>query len=451
MSEMTPTLYLPIEDAARELDAKALVAAAAVQRGLSVVIGQQWLIANNHAHMPLGLMVFKGMNARQANAMRAVSAHGHLTGASDEEALGLANMSYIQRDIDTDLASYCDLFLAQGRLHSDAIAGKTGASKEKILEVGNPRIDLLRAPFKELSAAQARNLRGEHGEYILVNTNIGAVNSVFGGVEEYKEVVIRIGWMDPNKAEDNALFDAIVAYDHANLSLSRAAIAKLSKAFPRSMIVLRPHGSERIDTWQEYCTKYANVKVIHKGRHLSWILGARAMVHTCCTTGLEAEILGQTAVNLRPKAHKGLLHRVFIANIANLSVDTPSAVAELLRTVLNGDSRRFDQTRPARLAALAAHIHGIEDTFTFAHERIAEVAVNLLTSHGAVANRFSWEPTDRENYLGAVRRTQYQLEKINLSKTDFERTWRELTTLSGMNIPVRIEQIGDSLFLIEQN
>ena len=58
MANLTPTLYLPIEDASREMGAKILVAAAALQRGFSVVIGQQWLLANNHEAMPLGIMFF---------------------------------------------------------------------------------------------------------------------------------------------------------------------------------------------------------------------------------------------------------------------------------------------------------------------------------------------------------------------------------------------------------
>ncbi|MDA1309783.1 MAG: hypothetical protein O2985_09280 [Proteobacteria bacterium] len=447
MPAMTPTLYLPIEDATRELDSKLLIAGAAVARGLSVVIGQQWLLVNNHEAVPLGLMLFKGMNARQANAMQHIAATGHLTAASDEEAMGLADTAYIQRDINPDIAGYCDMFLAQGPLHAKAIAGKTGAAPEAIRTVGNARIDLLRAPFVGLFEQEAATLQAEHGNYILLNTNIGAVNSAFGGVEQYRDVVIRIGWMDPEKPEDLALFQTIVEYDEANMRLSRDAVAKLSAAFPNTRIIVRPHGSERLDTWEQYCADFPNARVIRRGRHASWILGAKAVVHTCCTTGLEAEILGRAAINLRPDDHQRSLHRVYIANIANVCATGADAVVDLLAPVLDGDTSEIDRGRDNRMTALEAHISGLGDAF--AYERIADAAANLLAARGGGPGSFRWQPTDRENYLGSVRRTDYQREKISLSQPQFERAWAELNGLAGLSSPVRVEQIGDSLFLVE--
>jgi surface carbohydrate biosynthesis protein len=444
---LTPTLYLSIEDAARELDSRILLASAAVQRGLSVVIGQQWLLLNNHAAMPRGLMVFKGMNARQANAMRHISASGPLTAASDEEALGLANKAYIERDINADIAGYCDLFLAQGPLHADAIASKTGARLEVIQTVGNARIDLLRQPFRGLFETEAAAFRAKHGDYVLLNTNIGAVNSNFGGVAQYRDVVIRIGWMDPDEPADVALFQTIVEYDEANMALSRGVVAKLSAVYPQTRVIVRPHGSERLDTWERYCADFPNVRVIRQGRHASWILGARAIVHTCCTTGLEAEVLERAAINLHPESHEELLHRVFIAKIANVCANDTSDVINLLAPVLSGDTSAIDQGRAARMAALEAHITGLGDRF--AYERIADAAAALLTSRGAASGDFHWAPTDRERYLGAIQRSDYQREKISLTKDQFEQTWRELTDLAELAVDVRIKQIGDSLFLVE--
>jgi surface carbohydrate biosynthesis protein len=447
MAVITPTLYLPIEDAARELDSKILIAGAAVARGLSVVIGQQWLLVNNHAAVPLGLMMFKGMNARQANAMRVASRTGHLTAASDEEAMGLADIPYIQRDIDADIAGYCQLFFAQGPLHARAIAGKTGAGADAIRTVGNARIDLLRRPFTGLFEREAEALRRRHGDFILLNTNIGGVNSAFGGIERYREVVIRIGWMDPDKPEDVALFETIVAFDHANLALSRDVAEKLAAAFPGHKVIIRPHGSERLDTWLDFAGDKANIEVIREGRHASWILASRAVVHTCCTTGLESEILRRTAVNLRPEHHERSLHRVYIANVANISASDSGAVTGLLAPVLDGDTSGFDAGRVGRMTDLADHIAGLDGAF--AYQRIADAAADLLAQKGGRPGDFRWQPTDPASYLGAVRRTDYQREKISLSQNAFECAWKELNDLAGQTGGVDIRQIGDSLFLVE--
>jgi surface carbohydrate biosynthesis protein len=447
MSELTPTLYLTVEDAARELDAKILIAGAAVRKGLSVVIGQQWLLVNNHGFIPKGLMLFKGMNARLANATRVVIDSGHLAAALDEEVLGLSDIPYIQRYIDPDLANHCHLFLAQGERHVEAIAGKIKVDKDKIRNVGNPRIDLLRPPFSSLHQKEADSLREEHGDYILLNTNAGRANSAFGSVEQFRDVIIRVGWMKPDDPDDEALFRSAVDFDMVNLALIRDFVVKASAAFPDTRIVIRPHGSERRETWENFGDKFPNVRVIRDGRHASWMLGSHAVVHTCCTTGLEAEILGPVAINIRPVEYNTSLHHVFISNIANVSVNNGDEAITILKRVLVGDRRDIDRDHNQRMTALAEHISGIEGRFS--HEKIADAAMELLTSRGATPGHFHWEPTDPENYLGAVRRTDYQREKINLSRPEFESMWRELTALAGDPIDVDIKQIGDSLFLVE--
>jgi surface carbohydrate biosynthesis protein len=446
-SGMTPTLYLTVEDAARELDAKILIASAAVRAGLSVVIGQQWLLVNNHGFIPKGLMLFKGMNARLANATRVVIDSGHLTAALDEEVLGLSDTPYIQRYIDPDLANHCHMFLAQGERHADAIAGKIKVDADMIRTVGNPRIDLLRPPFLALHQEEADSLRKEHGDYILLNTNAGRANSAFGSVEQFRDVVIRVGWMKPDDPDDEALFRSAVDFDMVNLKLIHDFVAKASAAFPNTRIIIRPHGAERRETWEKFGARFPNVRVIRDGRHASWMLGSRAVIHTCCTTGLEAEVLGRAAINIRPANFDTSLHHVFISNTANVGVSDGDEAVAMLARVLAGDTSSIDHAHDQRMAALAEHIDGIEGVFSY--EKIAAAAVELLSSHGATTGDFHWQPTDPENYLGAVRRTDYQREKINLSQTEFEEKWRELTALTGEPVDTAIKQIGDSLFLVE--
>lgn len=445
--DITPTFYLTVEDAARELDAKILIAGSAVRRGLSVVIGQQWLLANNHAFVPKGLMLFKGMNARLANAIQVVGESGHLSAALDEEVMGLSDMPYIQRYIDPHIANNCHMFLAQGERHADAIAGKVGIGRDTIRVVGNPRIDLLRPPFLALYQRDADALRAEHGDFVLLNTNAGRANSAFGSVEQFREVVIRVGWMKPDDPDDEALFRSAVDFDLVNLALTRGFVEKMSSASPNTRIIIRPHGSERRETWEKFATRFPNVWVIRDGRHASWMLGARAVVHTCCTTGLEAEILGRAAINIRPKDHEQTLHHVFISNLANVSVNSGDEAASILSPILDGDLSAIDQGHDTRISLLEEHITGLNGSFS--HEKIAAAAADLLASKGASPNGFRWRPTDTDRYLGAVRRTDYQHEKIDLSKLEFGTKWRELTALAEISTEVNISQIGDSLFLVE--
>ena len=64
-----PFLYLPIEVASRELQAKLLLAHAAVARGYEVVIGWKRMINKNLRYMPPGIVMFKTLTANDGETM----------------------------------------------------------------------------------------------------------------------------------------------------------------------------------------------------------------------------------------------------------------------------------------------------------------------------------------------------------------------------------------------
>ena len=82
-----PFLYLPVEVAARELDAKLLLAAFAVGAGYEVIIGQKWLMQRNFGRMPPGIVLFKTLTAVDAKAMQAAHAAGHPSPPSTKKFL----------------------------------------------------------------------------------------------------------------------------------------------------------------------------------------------------------------------------------------------------------------------------------------------------------------------------------------------------------------------------
>ena len=122
--QISKILYLPIEEAVHDLDARLLLALHAVEAGWEVVFGQQWLLTNNAAHMPPGVFLFKGANRVQANWMKHCAQHGHLVTACDEEATPVASHSILQRNIDPDGFEAISYFFTQGPNHQRALLEK---------------------------------------------------------------------------------------------------------------------------------------------------------------------------------------------------------------------------------------------------------------------------------------------------------------------------------------
>ena len=69
--------YLTCELKSRDLDARLLVAAQLIARGMSVVVGQQWSMNVNAGHVPPGVFLFKSANSIQVEAARKVKTFGH--------------------------------------------------------------------------------------------------------------------------------------------------------------------------------------------------------------------------------------------------------------------------------------------------------------------------------------------------------------------------------------
>ena len=114
---MTKFLYLPIEIAARELDARLLVALFAVKNGMEVIIGQKWLMQQNMAALPPGAFLFKTMSPRDFNNMLNAAEFDHGIFAIDEEMPGLGEGCGNLRWVHEPAVDKCDAIFLPGIAH----------------------------------------------------------------------------------------------------------------------------------------------------------------------------------------------------------------------------------------------------------------------------------------------------------------------------------------------
>jgi surface carbohydrate biosynthesis protein len=447
MPTLCPVLYLPIEETNRELKSKILVGISALRHGLSVVIGQQWLMVNNHAFIPRGVILFKGMNASQTNAMRHVKASGHVVAANDEEAMGLADADHIARDIAPEMREVCDIFLAQGTFHANVIHNRLGLDREEISIVGNPRLDLLREPFRAAHNADGERYRRQFGDYILFNTNNGFFNTVFGDHQALRDVQVRTGWIDKNNPRDMALFDQHVRDDEANFRVCIDTIRRLRAVEPDRTIIVRPHQGERLETWKELFHGDPKVEILREGSHLGWLLGASIMLNTGCTTGVEAAVMGCPVLNILPETERPFLRGALLSDVVNRAAVGARQAAEITSNVLAGNTTSLDQGAHERASMLREHYSTIDDGF--AHENFAAAVRAYLDRHGVDRSAFRWHPTDPDRLFTRMNRTDYQKEKVSLTLETFRQNWTQLSTLVAGTQAVEIREIGDSVFLVE--
>ncbi len=367
MSVANPVLYIPVESQNRELDAKLLVAAEVASAGVKVVIGWQRAIVANLRSVPPGVVLLKGLNKIQCSHMRRAAVAGHHVVAIDEEGFAISEPECLLKDIDPDAARYCEVVYAPNQVYRRALIEHRGFRDEQILVAGNPRGDLARPPLNAMLRDEADALAEAYGPMVLVNSNTCAVNSVWGDLDRYFQVCAQIGWLDPDDPKGHKTFNDHVAHDQASFVALRAALESLQASLPDHNIVIRPHPSERFEPWYEKYAHRDRFHVVREGSNLAWIMAADLVLHTSCTTGAEAALMGRPAISLVPEG--ACVAHWYVSNQVNRMARTAAEVADLARRLLVHGEDAMAEGRAERERNLNAYF-SLQATQS-AYQRIA--------------------------------------------------------------------------------
>lgn len=329
-------VYLLIEEVNRELLSRLLIGRAAAALGHPVVIGQQWWMAANFEALPPGAVLFKGNNRIQGLFMGQARRAGHRVASIDEESFVSSSATEIAVQYHALAEESCEVFFAQGRFQGDALAARFPGAVDRIVITGNPRADLLRDPRFRPVDPQVERYREEVGRYILINTNFTTINPKLGDVYSYFQTCLRIGVLDDPQATPFDRFMTWCKWERENLRGMTRIIHLLADRDDGRRIVLRPHPSERADVWVDQLAGIPKVDVMTEGDHLAWIDRSDMLLHSGCSTGLEAYLLGRPAISLTPGDK--WWPTPALSNIVNPVAATPEAAAALLARALDSES-----------------------------------------------------------------------------------------------------------------
>jgi surface carbohydrate biosynthesis protein len=352
---VAPVFFVPIETKVRELDAKILLSCHCAEAGFEVIIGGQFELPRLALSMLPGIYLEKGVAPTKMANVYELRNKGHKVVAWCEEGLvTLDPAKYVRDRVNEKVLKGLELFFAWGQVQAGAISKRYPRQSSKIIITGNPRIDVLRQPYRRLYQDQASRLKERYGPYILLNTNFGIHNNFFGPDFFFKEMMkgnLRI----ENAAHEQflrSLVDHVKQVFHHFIEL----VKQLSKEFSEHTIVLRPHPSEDHEKWRQITSNLSNVQVIHEGSAIPWLMAAEVMIHNSCTTGVEARVLGRPIVAYRPVVSDDFepwLPKAVSLNTFSLE-ETTSRVKEILQQEAGEDlvSRHNADNRAALENAL---------------------------------------------------------------------------------------------------
>lgn len=350
-------LIIPVEIKARELAAKLLVGALAVDRGYKVVIGRGGEVASFARYLEPGVFLEKDVAVGRSRQFRVLSDRGHALVAWDDEGVVEINYDwYVRYRIDRKNLATLHCFFAWGSKQADVIRTHFPDLSDRVIEAGNPRMDLLRPAFRNLWRLEADSYRKRFGDYILINTNFAGVNIFNRQPEHFVQLIAERLSLNQQEA---AIFRESLDFSGLIFERFRALLPLLAQAFPNTSIVVRPHPSEHHDTWRELSEGCPNVHVLFEGTAVGWIAGARVVIHNGCTTGLEGVVMGGTpVVAYRPYVSDE--YELKLPNELSIQATTESEVLAATAAAMAGtiDAARDRAKVDALLGAHVASLHG---------------------------------------------------------------------------------------------
>jgi surface carbohydrate biosynthesis protein len=299
-----PTLIVPVESQVRELDAKLLLACVAAERGFSVVLGSRALLHFEAARLARGVYLAKSMRTLSEKMFSILRELGHEIVAFDEEALvRLADAEYQSRRLSARAMRDVAILFAWGEDDARALRSFEGYPGAPVHVTGNPRMDLLRDELRPVFKEEADGLRRRFGDFILVNTNFGAVNAFVPSLN-----VMQPASGEPSRVEPGAnalgftadFASGLAAHKRALFEAFQALVPALCAAFPTCTVVVRPHPSEDHEPWRRAAGAHRNAVVAHEGTVIPWLMACRALIHNGCTTAVEAAVVGAPAIAYQP-------------------------------------------------------------------------------------------------------------------------------------------------------
>ncbi len=336
----TQPLLIPIENQVRELDPKLLLAVCAANAGIKSYIGYRTEMDIIISKFPRSIYLAKSCTHRSDKMFRILSKLGHTICAWDEEALvHYPPDIYFKRRLSPIALSYVSHLFAWGQENEDLFRQyPLLPTALPIHKVGNPRLDMLRKDFEYYYADEIATIKQKYGKFILLNTNFGNVNAhlpihnLFTSKDEhgnYKDMGRGATGMGREFSQGRAKFKQAL-FEHF-LSL----ITYLSSTFKDSKIIIRPHPVENKDVYYDIAAKYNNVEVVQEGNVIPWVKAATALIHSGCTTGIEAYLSNKPAIAFVPLTDPRYGYGAIIPDQLSHQCSNHSEITEMLHNYLN--------------------------------------------------------------------------------------------------------------------
>jgi surface carbohydrate biosynthesis protein len=444
------TIILPCEVKGRELNSKLLLGGLLVERGFTVIVGSR-----NAIHMRLPSFkrsVYLGKDVRYSSVeiLKILQALGHVFVAHDEESqFYYSRETYLKARVHPDVFRSAHDLMAWGPDNAAAWTEADHYGGNPVHITGNGRMDLLRPELRTIYRADATQHQNTYGRYILLSSNFSSLNHFIPNLTPMQlppdaPYVATGNWATDMAGHRMRLFKAFLAL-----------LPQLARAFPQYRIIARPHPAENHVTWQQAAQGHDNIVVTNAGDILAWLLGADALIHNGCTTGLEAYLLDRHAIAFQP--YESQDHDLHLPNDLSTKMTCAANLIDHLRAELllvDGPRSMRSASRDEKLGQFV-----LTDPQVLASELIASIIAERAVNPGADSHIMTkiygktrsalraglktWN-SEKQNHKSSRHYTLHRFPAT--SATEIEQRLNAIAIALNRFSSVRVEDLAESVF-----
>lgn len=171
--------------------------------------------------------------------------------------------------------------------------------------VGSPRLDLIKPAFKNLDLDHVDRLKQQYGSYTLICSRFAVANKVVDEPhplhKRFRDILTEANITD-NPQSPEIIRQQFRRWNKTTHEFADfvSALAELLIQTPDTTFVIRPHPTERASVYHEAFGSFDNAHIDRSADVRPLIRAADVVIHSECTTGLEAAVNEKPTINFRP-------------------------------------------------------------------------------------------------------------------------------------------------------
>jgi surface carbohydrate biosynthesis protein len=346
-----PAVLFPVETLTRELDSKLVMASALATEGCRAIVGHKESVEAIATVSTAVIWQGKGelfdtqfgIHWNHHTADHLIGNRSAIMFLQDEGGLHQVK-AWRSHVLNTHRIDYLrtrkiDRICVWGERQQDVLSSYAEELRDNIVVTGSPRFDLCLPEYAWLTARRSDALREKYGSFILVCTRFRDAVHAAGQGDPFQSKMNPTSWSQSLSHNDLAdLWFSKWQRDVHDFADFVVLIKQLAINFSKYTVVLRPHPSESLTFYQQAFSSFKNVVVTRDDSALPWVRAAKLVIHSNCTTGIEAVLLGRPVLNLLPECEGRAELNVEVAREAGHVTGSISDAVQKADDLLSGDA-----------------------------------------------------------------------------------------------------------------